>query len=238
MMQKNLTCKSIGDAQKNIVSFSLILIPINLLFLFLGGALYIYSAKIGLAIPDRPDELFTLIARDHLGMIGGIVFFIGVIAAAYSSADSALTSLTTAFCVDFLGFKNNTTKSQDKLTKTRRQVHIGFSLALFFCILLFRLIGDDSVINSIFRFAGYTYGPLLGLFFFGLFTNRSLRPYAAVYVCLSAPFISHFLKLSIENNTNYVMGFEFLILNGIVTFISLLFNSRDKKYMTKFEPQK
>jgi len=160
MMQKNLTCRTLGDAQKNMFSFSFVLIFVNILFLTLGALLYIYANNNGVEVPARTDQLFPLIAIEHLSPIVGVFFILGLIAAAYSSADSALTSLTTSFCVDFLGMDKDNTTAHDK--STRFKVHIGFSVALFIVIMVFNSFNDDSVLNKIFEVAGYTYGPILG----------------------------------------------------------------------------
>lgn len=224
MMQKNLSCRNIADAQKNVVTFSIVLVFANLLFLALGAILYLYAGQTGIALPDGADQVFPIIARDHLPPLAGAIFFVGVIAAAFSSADSALTSLTTVVCVDFLNFEKSK-QDELKLQRTRMLVHILLSLLLLVVILVFKAINDDSVINQLFRFAGYTYGPLLGLYMLGLFTKFKPWDIAVPFVCVAAPFISHGLKLLIEQNTTYQMSFEFLILNGMVTFIGLLLTS-------------
>ena len=224
MMQKNLSCRNIADAQKNVVTFSVVLVFANLLFLALGAILYLYAGQQGIALPDGADKVFPIIARDHLPPLAGAIFFIGVIAAAFSSADSALTSLTTVVCVDFLNFEK---RQEDEaiLQRTRMKVHVLLSLLLLAVIIIFKAINDDSVINQLFRFAGYTYGPLLGLYMLGLFTK--IRPWDKVVplICIAAPFASHGIKLLIEANTAYQMSFEFLILNGLVTFTGLLLTS-------------
>jgi len=219
MMQKNLTCKSLKDAQKNIFWFSVILVIANILILSMGALLYFYADQNGITVPDRTDGLYPLLALNHLGTFAGIVFLLGIIAAAYSSADSALTALTTAFCVDFLNFDRK--KESDK-KKTRLRVHIIFSVILFLIILIFNAINDDSVINSIFRAAGYTYGPLLGLFSFGLLTKRAVRDKNVLIVCIAAPLLSYL----IDFNTGGWFGFFVLALNGALTFLGLLMISR------------
>ncbi|NNE29486.1 MAG: sodium:solute symporter [Saprospiraceae bacterium] len=221
MMQKNLTCKNLKEAQLNMFSFSGILIFANLLFLFLGALLYLYSNQVGLEIPSSSDNLFPMVALQHLKPWVGIAFVIGLIAAAYSSADSALTSLTTAFCVDFLGF---TTEDQSKNQKRRRfMVHLGFSFLLFIVILLFKALNNDAVINGLFKAAGYTYGPLLGLFAFGIFSKkRKLRGEWVIPVCILAPILTFILqKFSTTLFFGYQFGFELLILNGLLTFFGL-----------------
>ncbi|WP_422355699.1 sodium:solute symporter [Roseivirga pacifica] len=219
MMQKNLTCKTLKDAQKNVFWFSVVLIFANLLFLSMGALLYFYANSKGIPIPEKTDTLYPLLAMDHLGTLAGVVFLLGIIAAAYSSADSALTALTTAFCVDFLNFDKR--EEADK-KRTRLKVHIGFSVLLFLVILVFNAINDDSVINSIFKAAGYTYGPILGLFSFGLLTKRAIQDKYATVVCVAAPILSFIIDV----NTGGWFGFFILALNGALTFLGLLLISR------------
>lgn len=221
MMQKNLTCKTLGDAQKNVLTFSIILVFANLLFLLLGGLLYVYAAQAGIDLPARTDLLFPEIALNHLGPMVGIIFILGLVAAAYSSADSALTALTTSFCIDFLNFeKEDRTEAQKK--KTRLQVHIGFSILLFLIILLFKSLNNDAIINQLFKIAGYTYGPILGLFSFGMMTKRIIVDQWALVVCLLAPATAYLLD---SNAVAWFGGFEFgfltLALNGLLTFLGL-----------------
>ena len=232
MMQKNLSCKNIGDAQKNMFWFSIVLVFANLLFLALGALLYMYANQVGLAIPERSDLLYPTIALNYLPPAVGIVFMLGLIAAAYSSADSALTALTTSFCVDFLNFeKKSKEASNSELIeasnkRTRVIVHIGFSLLLFFVILIFRYFNDDAVIAAIFTVANYTYGPLLGLYTFGFFTKRGINDRFAPIVCIAAPILTYIINANSELLLfGYKFGFELLILNGLLTFLGLLFIS-------------
>lgn len=222
MMQKNLTCKSLGEAKKNVFWFSLVLIPVNLLFLGLGALLYIYAAQNGIEIPAKADDLYPMIALNHLSIFAGVVFLLGIIAAAYSSADSALTALTTAFCVDFLNFDK---REEADRKRTRLKVHIGFSVILFVIILIFKVISDDSVITLIFRAAGYTYGPILGLFTFGMLTKFKIKDHLVLAVCIAAPVLS----FVIDMNTGGWFGFFILALNGALTFLGLLLISDGKK---------
>ena len=221
MMQKNLTCKSLGDAQKNVFTFSFILIFANLLFLILGGLLYVYSMKSGIAIPDRTDLMYPEIALNHLGSGIGIIFILGLIAAAYSSADSALTALTTSFCIDFLNFEREEHSEEEK-KNLRLKVHVAFSIVLFIVIVLFKLLNNDAIINQLFRAAGYTYGPLLGLFTLGMFTKINVRDKWVWLVCIIAPLITLFIDL---NSESLLGGFKFgsmlIALNGFLTFIGL-----------------
>ncbi len=220
MMQKNLTCKNLRDAQKNIFWFCVVLVIVNIFFLSLGALMYEYVAFKGIEIPDRTDQLFPLIAQNYLGLTGGILFLLGITAAAYSSADSALTALTTSFCVDFLGFNK---ENFDQKKRTRTLVHVGFSFVLFLVILIFEAINDDSVINNVFKAAGYTYGPLLGLYAFGLFTRFQVKDNWVPFVCVLSPIIAYIINLNSETwLSGYKFGFEILILNGALTFIGLL----------------
>lgn len=220
MMQKNLTCKNIGEAQKNVFWFCIILVIVNFLFLSLGVLLYQYAEIGGIAIPDRSDNLFPLLAMNEFSTFGSIAFLLGITAAAYSSADSALTALTTSFCVDFLGFNKENYEAKKKLRTT---VHFGFSLILFFVILIYQAINDESIINSIFIAAGYTYGPLLGLFAFGIFTKWEIKDHLVPWVALLSPMISYAINLNSEALLGgYKFGFEILILNGLIMFVGLL----------------
>ncbi len=229
MMQKNLSCRTLKDAQKNMITFSIVLIFVNLLFLAMGALLYIYAANVGLTIPEKTDLLYPTIALNHLPPIAGIVFIIGLVAAAYSSADSALTSLTTSFCVDILGFekKNKSGEQTDiqSMKRTRTLVHIGFSILLFLVIMVFWFINDEAVIKQIFTVAGYTYGPLLGLYFFGFFTKQSVQDKWVWVVCLLAPILTFLLRWVFATYLGYNMSFELLLLNGLLTFVGLFFIS-------------
>ncbi|MEM9821137.1 MAG: sodium:solute symporter [Bacteroidota bacterium] len=232
MMQKNLSCRSIGDAQKNMFWFSIVLVFAKFLFLALGALLFIYAGEVGIEMPTKmvngvvspdTDLLYPTIALGSLGPAIGIVFLLGLIAAAYSSADSALTALTTSFCVDFLGFEE---EGKEYSQRTRVYVHIGFSVLLFLVILAFWMVNDKAVIAQIFTVASYTYGPLLGLYAFGFFTKRPILDKYAPIVCIAAPIITFVLnKYSELLFFGYKFGFELLILNGLLTFIGLVFIS-------------
>lgn len=220
MMQKNLSCKNIREAQKNMFSFSLVLVIVNLFFLSLGALLFIFCAQKGISLPEKADDLYPMLAvNNYLGIGVAIFFILGLIAAAYSSADSALTALTTSFCVDFLEVKS---MPEEKRVKTRRYVHIGMSICLFVVILFFKLIDSESVVESLFKAAGYTYGPLLGLYAFGLYTKRELYDKYVPLVCLLSPIITFvFNNYSIQLFNGYVFGFEIILLNGAITAIGL-----------------
>lgn len=221
MMQKNLSCRNLGEAQKNMYSFSLILVVVNLMFLVLGALLYIYAAEINLAIPERTDLLYPTIALGgHLGPVVAIFFILGLIASAYSSADSALTALTTSFCVDILAIDK---KEKVEQLKTRKMVHIGMSVVLVIVIVIFKVINDESVIKNLFVAAGYTYGPLLGIFAFGLFTKQKVRdPYVPLVAILSPVICFGLSKVEWGAWGCYKPGFELLIINGVLTFVGLL----------------
>jgi len=226
MMQKNLTCRSLRDAQKNMFTFSIILVFVNLLFLSLGALLYIYAANVGLDVTSEEfggsDQLFPTIAINHLPPAAGIVFVLGLIAAAYSSADSALTSLTTSFSVDFLDLES-TERTPEHKRRIRTIVHISISAILFFIVLFFSALNNDAVINQLFKAAGYTYGPLLGLFSFGILTNRSVDDtWKVVAICLAAPIISFFIDaFSMKILFGFQFGFLILAANGLLTFAGL-----------------
>ena len=223
MMQKNLSCKNIGEAKKNMLTFSLILIFVNLLFLVLGAILCFYAEQKGLTIdPKHTDNLFPTIALHDLGTIPAIIFILGLISAAYPSADGALTALTTAFCFDFLGIQKNKSLTDQKRKNIRYAVHIGFATVLLLTIILFRIINNDAVIRNVFRAATYTYGPLLGLYAFGFFTKWKIKDNWVWLVCILSPIICYLLNDYIPIWFNgYKLGFELLILNGFITFSGL-----------------
>jgi len=226
MMQKNLSCKRLVDAQRNMISYSLVLVPVNLLFLSMGAMLYMFSANYGIEVPVRTDELYPTIALHHMPAIVGVIFVLGLTAAAYSSADSALTALTTAFCVDFLGFRLEEKETQSN-TLVRRGVHVAFAFLLGIIIILFNEMNDDAVITKLFDAAGYTYGPLLGLFVFSIATKRQLRSRWVILICLVSPVISYILNTnSVEWLNGFQFGFTIIALNGLITFVGLLLASR------------
>lgn len=220
MMQKNLSCKNINEAKKNMYWFSIILIPVNLLFMSLGVLLFIYAKSNGIAVPDQTDDLFPIIAtQGYLQPVVTVLFILGLIAAAYSSADSALTSLTTSFTVDILNTKGLV---ENALKRIRKRVHILISVILVIVILIFKAINDQSVISTIFTVAGYTYGPLLGLYSFGLFTKFKVKDKLVPWVALFSPVICYILNIYSETLLGgYQFGFELLILNGLITFTGL-----------------
>ncbi len=220
MMQKNLSCRNLRDAKKNMYWMSISLIPVNLLFLSLGALLFIFANQFAISLPEQSDDLFPLIAtQGHLPPVVTVFFILGLVAAAYSSADSALTSLTTSFTVDIL---NGSRLSEEKLKRMRMMVHIGISLTLLFVILLFRAINNQSVISAVFTVAGYTYGPLLGFYSFGLFTKYKVKDRWAPLVAIASPILCYIISSNSEVLLNgYNFGFELLILNGLLTFFGL-----------------
>jgi len=219
IMQKNLTCKNVGEAQKNMFWFSLVLVVVNLLFLTLGALLYLYSHTKGVAIPAASDELFPALALREFGLVVGIFFLLGITASSYASADSALTGLTTSFCIDFLNFKN---KTEEQKRKQKFLVHVGFSLLFLVIILIFKKINEKSVIDAVLGVAGYTYGPLLGLFAFGLLTKRKLHEKLVPLVCVLAPALTYTISLNASQWLGgYQLGLEALILNGLLVFAGL-----------------
>jgi SSS family transporter len=219
IMQKNLTCKNVGEAQKNMFWFSLTLVVVNLLFLTLGALLYLYSASKGIAIPTVSDELFPQLALTEFGTVAGVFFLLGIIASSYASADSALAGLTTSFCIDFLNFKD---KEEKQKRKEKFVVHVGFSLLFLLIILVFKEINEKSVIDAVLNVAGYTYGPLLGLFSFGLFTSKQVRGKLVPIVCVISPVLSYLFSSNAEALLGgYKVGLEILVINGAITFAGL-----------------
>ena len=226
MMQKNLTCKSLKDAQKNIIVFSIVLVIVTFVFLLLGALLFIYSQKSGIIIPElngspNADLLFPEIAlNSNLGSIIGITFLLGLIAAAYSSADSALTSLTTSFCVDVINIKN---KSQEYQIKIRKIAHLVMSAVLIIVIIIFENYLEMSVIDGLLVLAGYTYGPLLGLFAFGIFTDYKIHDrYVWIVTILSVLLVYLLANLDPTYLGGYKIGYELLPINGFITFLGLV----------------
>ena len=226
MMQKNLTCKSIKEAQKNMIVFSIVLVIVTFIFLLLGALLFIYSEKLNIVIPNlngsiNSDLLFPQIALNSgLGNIIGITFLLGLIAAAYSSADSALTSLTTSYCVDVIDIKN---KSKDYQIKIRKRAHIIMSIILVIVIIIFKNYLNTSVIDGLLVLAGYTYGPLLGLFAFGIFTDYKIKDkYVWIVTIFSVLIVALLANLVPSSLGGYKIGYELLPINGLITFLGLI----------------
>jgi len=226
MMQKNLTLKTLKDAQKNVLTYSLIFIPVNLIFLFLGALLFIYAEQAGIAVPvmngvEKTDLLFPEIALNgNLGIGLGIIFLLGLIAAAYSSADGALTALTTSFCVDFLDIEKKEAINQKGL---RKKVHIGLSIVMVVVIVAFEYLLDSNVINLLLTAAAYTYGPLLGLFAFGIFTKIPIHDrWSWLVAVISVAVTAVIGNIPAEYLGGYEFNYELLIVNGAITFIGLI----------------
>lgn len=243
LMQKNLSMGTIKEAQKNMFTFTGIFVVLNIFFLSVGALLYVYAAKNGISIPldhttgvPRTDFLFPEIALNHLAVVPAIVFMLGLTAATFATTDSALTALTTSFCVDFLNLdKGDHTNSQKSVNK-RHMVHVGFSLLMFFVILIFNAFNDESVVKGIFKVASYTYGPLLGLYSFGLFVkNRGLHDKLVPFVCLISPAICYLLNQNAAQLLGgYTFSVELILANGLITFVGLLLISKKTDQQTRF----
>ena len=238
MMQKNISVRTMKDSQKNILTFTTILVIVNLLFLFLGGLLYLYTTLNGGTYDGNQlffegkniigDDIFPTIALFHLPPAIGVIFIIALISALFPSADGALTALTSSFCIDILGIRRKENMTEDEQKKTRITVHLSFAVIFLVCIMLFKWINNKSIIAVILDLAGYTYGPLLGLFSFGMFTKRALpKGYGVTIVCLIAPALCYALgKFAPMLFDEYQIGFEMLLINGMLTFLGLWSISR------------
>lgn len=227
MMQKNLSCRNLKEAKKNIYSMSFSLVPVNILILSLGVLLYIYADSMGIDVPKTTDDLFPIIALKHLGSVAGIVFLIGLISAAYSSADSALTSLTTSFSIDFLRLDKNLNLSESQKIRTRQWIHSGVAFTVMVVIIIFNAINDSSVIQQLFRIAGYTYGPLLGMFTFGIFMRNQVNDKLVPLVAVLSPLICYLISANSKQWLGYEFGFELLLLNGFLVFLGLFLIRRN-----------
>ena len=220
MMQRNLSCKNFKDSQKNMITSGISQFFVILLFLMLGVLLYIFTARQGIENPEKSDELFPMIATgDYFPAIVGVLFIIGLISAAYSAAGSALTALTTSFTVDILGAKN---KAENELVKIRKRVHIGMAVTMGVVIFVFNLLNNTSVIDAVYILASYTYGPILGLFAFGIFTKKQVRDKYIPWVAIASPILCFILQKNSERWFNgYQFSYELLIFNALFTFIGL-----------------
>ena len=229
MMQKNLTCRTLKEAQKDMCSYGLCFLPVNFLLLALGILLHALYTQNGMTIPAASDDLLPhLISSGALGAFVIIPFTIGIVAAAFSSADSALTALTTSFSVDLLKVEDRN-YTEEKANRVRRTVHVFMAFALFLCILAIHAIGSQNVIDTIYVIAGYTYGPLLGLYTFGLVTKRAVHDRWVPAIALVSPIICGVLDYLAPRLWNYHFGYELLMLNGILTFIGLCLISKHQK---------
>lgn len=218
MMQKNLTCKNLKDAQKNMVTYGFAFTPINFLFLSLGILLLLFASQTNITLPEHSDQILPMLATEYLGLPVLVFFTIGIIAAAFSSADSALTALTTSVCIDIL----NIDKENDRKAKQiRKRVHVGVSIAFLIVILIINYIQQENILDTIYKVASYTYGPLLGLFFFGLFSKINIRDKYVPIVCILAPVISYIFEWALLSLCNYNVGYEILLFNGLLTAAGL-----------------
>jgi len=248
MMQKNISVRTLGDSQKNVLTFSFIIIVVNFLFLLMGGLLYLYASSKGINVPS--DDLFPTIAMHYMPSAVSIIFVIGLISALFPSADGALTALTSSFCIDILGFKRRNDMDEKAKKRKRLTVHLVFAVVFFIMVMIFKWIDNKSIIDVILKVAGFTYGPLLGLFSFGILTKRPINDKLALYVCIAAPLL--ILGIDFINNVEWYqkqlkldgswingikdlsqslfgkfkIGYELLIYNGLLTFLGLLFISK------------
>ena len=225
MMQKNLTCKTLKDAQKNMFWFTIVLTIVNFVFLSLGLLLTVYAQQNG--IDAHKDDLFPILAKSHLGFGVFVFFILGLIAAAYSSADSALTALTTSFSIDIIDIEKK--YNEQEQVSVRKKIHILISLIIIFVIVTFKyLIKDESVIAKLFVFAGYTYGPLLGLYAFGLFTKWQVKDKLVPIIAVLSPILSYIISVNSSKWLGFEFGFFILILNGFLTFLGLILVKQGK----------
>ncbi|MFZ1751749.1 MAG: sodium:solute symporter [Saprospiraceae bacterium] len=248
MMQKNISVKTLGGSQKNVITLSVVLLVVNLMFLMLGGLLYLFASQNNITFAG--DDIFPSIAiGGYLAPAIGVIFIIGLISALFPSADGALTAMTSSFCIDILGMQKDAISSDGQKRKTRLTVHLSFAVLFFICVLVFKWINDKSIIDVILKLAGYTYGPLLGLFAFGIFTKRVLKDHLAIWVCLISPLLifgidfinnaewfanklalgdaakNSLVHLSETIFSGFKIGIEILIFNGLLTFAGLWFIS-------------
>lgn len=233
LMQKNLSMKTIGEAKKNMFSFTAVFVVINLFFLSVGALLWMYAAKYGIHV-GKTDYLYPTIALNYLGLIPAMVFMLGLTAATFATTDSALTALTTSFCVDFLGFDKKQTTGSPGMVRTRHIVHIVFSGLMFLTIVIFHSVNNAAVVTAIFRVASYTYGPLLGLYSFGLLVKtRHVRDKLTPFICLISPAVCYYLSdHSARLLGGYVFDNELILVNGLITFLGLLAASVPAKTQT------
>lgn len=222
-MQKNLTCKNLKDAQKNVISYGFAFVPMNFLFLSLGVLLLLFAQQNNIMLPEVADQILPMLASEHMGPTVLGIFIVGIVAAAFSSADSALASLTTSYCVDILGMKssNGSEELEKKNIRTRRITHVVISAVFIVLIMIIHAIGSDSIINVIYRMASYTYGPLLGLYIAGLYTKLKPMDKLVPYIAIAAPILCYGLEVLMMHVYNYKMGYEMLLINGGLTVLGL-----------------
>jgi Na+/proline symporter len=224
MMQKNLSCRNLREAKKNMYWYGISFVPINLLFLILGAMLLMLATQNGIPLPALADNTLPMFASTYLGQTVLILFVLGIIAAAFSSADSALAALTTSFSVDILGVQH---QEESKAIRTRRIIHICISILLVFIILAFKAINNKSVIDAIYIIASYTYGPLLGMYIFGLFTKLKANDKAVPYIAIASPIICGTINFLGSKYWGFSFGYELLMLNGLLTFSGMWLTKRN-----------
>lgn len=255
MMQKNISVKRLGDSQKNVVTLAIVLVSVLVLFLLLGGLLYLFAGANGgtyqeVMVNGKPvkelilnntniigDKAFPSVVLNYLPAGVGIIFIIALISALFPSADGALTALTSSFCIDILGLKQRDDLDEKQKKRLRLTVHLTFTVVFLICIMIFKVVNDNSIIDKILDLAGYTYGPLLGLFSFGIFTRRQLpNTFAVTLICLAAPVLSYFISMNAKTWFNgYQVGIELLLINGLLTFLGLLSISTRRNKMEIME---
>ena len=221
MMQKNISVRNLKDSRKNMITFSTVMVLVNFLFLLLGGLLYLFAATNNIAI--KGDDLFPTVALSYLPPFVSIIFIIGLISALFPSADGALTALTSSFCIDILGLKRNERTNEQQKKRIRLTVHLAFACLFFVCVMIFKLIDDKSIIDIILKVAGYTYGPLLALFAFGIFSKRSLPDnWPVLFVCIAAPALCYYLSSNAAAwFGGFQIGIELLLINALITITGL-----------------
>jgi len=218
MMQKNLTCKNLHDAKKNMYWYGIAFVPLNLLFLTLGAMLLMLASKNNIPLPAVSDDILPMFATQFLGPVVTFLFVIGIIAAAFASSDSALASLTTSFAVDILGVQHMEPKVAER---KRKYTHVGMAVVFVVIMLVFKLLNNKSIIDAVYTIASYTYGPLLGMFAFGLFTKRQVRDKMVPIVAIASPFICYGLNSLSTSFFKYPLGYELLMINGLITFAGM-----------------
>lgn len=219
LMQKNLTCRTLKDAQKNMLWYGASFVPLNLLFLTLGAMVLMFAHQNGIILPDKSDKILTVFVSQYLGNGVLVLFVLGMIATAFSSADDSLTAVTTSFSIDILEIDK---MEEQKAIKLRKRIHIASAFVFVFCVIIFKLINNDSIIDTIYTLVGYTYGPLLGMYAYGLFTKKSVNDKIVPYICIVAPILSYAINVLSTNCFHYTFGYELLMVNGGLTFLGMI----------------